>query len=392
MHRWFTLRSAAHLAALFGMFAFLMAGSAFGGDSWADTITVNLLGTGGGLYPCDTNSARAVDGDITTYCNMGVGGIVTVRFTDNIAVNDSGNDIKIYDCCNVHDEKISVAVSQDGFTFVSAPGWASLGPGASVEIDLADVGLSSAIAVKITDVSAGNNGWDLSMVDALHWPDITKEVTGGPDPILLSQASSQALNFQISVANSTGSPLDLGPFAFRDTVPAEFDLDPDAEDSADGSDDDVCADTVCDGVDISDQDCSDLVIWRSSGATKGKQPKLEPEHLQFQIAGSGILPDGEACVLTVYIKTDENPASARDKKATQYEPTSCPAGGAIYVNDGVTVIDTLTGAVLSDPMDPQTVACPACADHIDNDGDGLTDYPADPGCTDQNDNDEANGA
>ncbi len=33
---------------------------------------------------------------------------------------------------------------------------------------------------------------------------------------------------------------------------------------------------------------------------------------------------------------------------------------------------------------------PQCSDGIDNDGDGLTDYPADPGCADANDNDEFN--
>ncbi len=35
---------------------------------------------------------------------------------------------------------------------------------------------------------------------------------------------------------------------------------------------------------------------------------------------------------------------------------------------------------------------PQCSDGIDNDGDGLTDYPADPGCTSSSDNDETNTA
>ena len=33
---------------------------------------------------------------------------------------------------------------------------------------------------------------------------------------------------------------------------------------------------------------------------------------------------------------------------------------------------------------------PQCSDGIDNDGDGLIDFPADPGCDDANDNDETN--
>jgi len=32
---------------------------------------------------------------------------------------------------------------------------------------------------------------------------------------------------------------------------------------------------------------------------------------------------------------------------------------------------------------------PQCKDSVDNDGDGLTDYPADPECTDKNDNSES---
>lgn len=41
---------------------------------------------------------------------------------------------------------------------------------------------------------------------------------------------------------------------------------------------------------------------------------------------------------------------------------------------------------------PVQVPKAACADGLDNDGDGLSDYPADPGCTASDDNEEANGA
>ena len=42
-------------------------------------------------------------------------------------------------------------------------------------------------------------------------------------------------------------------------------------------------------------------------------------------------------------------------------------------------------------MGYDTSACmgSACSDGVDNDGDGFTDYPADPGCTSAADNDEA---
>jgi hypothetical protein len=42
------------------------------------------------------------------------------------------------------------------------------------------------------------------------------------------------------------------------------------------------------------------------------------------------------------------------------------------------------------PPPPPPPAAAACADGLDNDGDGLIDYPADPGCTSASDNDETN--
>lgn len=35
---------------------------------------------------------------------------------------------------------------------------------------------------------------------------------------------------------------------------------------------------------------------------------------------------------------------------------------------------------------------PQCSDGLDNDGDGVTDFPGDPGCTDAQDNDETDPA
>ncbi len=49
-----------------------------------------------------------------------------------------------------------------------------------------------------------------------------------------------------------------------------------------------------------------------------------------------------------------------------------------------------TDANDDDETDPP--ADPQCSDGIDNDGDGLTDYPDDPGCTDANDDDETDPA
>ena len=60
-------------------------------------------------------------------------------------------------------------------------------------------------------------------------------------------------------------------------------------------------------------------------------------------------------------------------------------------NDGDGLIDFPADPGCVDPadndeVDPTPLA--QCADGIDNDGDGLIDFPADPGCVDASDNDE----
>ena len=65
------------------------------------------------------------------------------------------------------------------------------------------------------------------------------------------------------------------------------------------------------------------------------------------------------------------------------------AGEDVYA----TAENTLAGEVESDPSPIIEVTgtgglTPACSDGMDNDGDGLTDFPADPGCVDANDLDE----
>ncbi|MEZ4402634.1 MAG: hypothetical protein R3B06_21615 [Kofleriaceae bacterium] len=53
------------------------------------------------------------------------------------------------------------------------------------------------------------------------------------------------------------------------------------------------------------------------------------------------------------------------------------------------VISCPTSFACSGPAGTRTCQMAACADGMDNDGDGRTDYPADPGCVNSSDNDEA---
>jgi len=74
-------------------------------------------------------------------------------------------------------------------------------------------------------------------------------------------------------------------------------------------------------------------------------------------------------------------------------PDGAPCGG----------VATNTARIAADPSlnDPNpenneatqatTVFCSQCQDGVDNDGDGATDFPADPGCFDKNDDDESDG-
>jgi hypothetical protein len=55
-------------------------------------------------------------------------------------------------------------------------------------------------------------------------------------------------------------------------------------------------------------------------------------------------------------------------------------GGVIRVNATTAVQTRVTTTTFVDPQGIAVVPPPACSDGVDNDGDGLVDYPADPGC------------
>jgi len=95
----------------------------------------------------------------------------------------------------------------------------------------------------------------------------------------------------------------------------------------------------------------------------------------------------------------ENIYAEQDGVTTASFPVSgsCGTPPVAQCNDG---IDNDGDGLTDFPADPgctdandndETDASPAaqCSDGIDNDGDGLTDFPADPGCTDANDNNES---
>ena len=78
-------------------------------------------------------------------------------------------------------------------------------------------------------------------------------------------------------------------------------------------------------------------------------------------------------------------SSTKDVGAKAPEQQSCSIGGALVLRPAANQPD-------DDPPPPPPPPAAACADGVDNDGDGRVDYPADPGCSSPSDNDESNTA
>ena len=97
---------------------------------------------------------------------LGVGGSVTVEFSDNVAINGPGMDISIIGDPD-NDEQIQVLVSVDGVT------WEDFGlVGELAELDLDILGLDFIRFIMIVDDEiagpTGNNSAEIDAIEALH--------------------------------------------------------------------------------------------------------------------------------------------------------------------------------------------------------------------------------
>ncbi len=104
---------------------------------------------------------------LTGFLNLGVGGVIVLKFVNNIAVDGPGNDLEIYGD-PMNDEQWIVEASAD------CSSYKSFGQvGERVSLDLAKVGLTSARCIRITDKGRGaagstSPGTELDAVEALH--------------------------------------------------------------------------------------------------------------------------------------------------------------------------------------------------------------------------------
>ena len=102
------------------------------------------------------------------FVSLGMGGLITLAFLDNFVINEPGPDLRIWGGPN-EDDLLYVEVSDDGYRFESF----GLVP-QMADLDLADIGLESAVFVKIQDdgtqVQEGtaSPGAELDAVEALH--------------------------------------------------------------------------------------------------------------------------------------------------------------------------------------------------------------------------------
>lgn len=111
--------------------------------------------------------SNAADG----FVSLGINGSIIIAFGGDV-YDEAGDDIMVYEtsfsgdtCGRSDDERASIAVSQDGTTWVSVTDICRDGA-----IDLAGLGLDYVTQIKITDISTNSNsdGYDVDGVEALN--------------------------------------------------------------------------------------------------------------------------------------------------------------------------------------------------------------------------------
>lgn len=202
----------------------------------------------------------------------------------------------------------------------------------------------------------------------------SKTLISGPDPVGTGKDAPSVFILSIDLDAGVDSSCDI-----VDVLPAEFDVSATGVCSAGSVGDSCAADVDCDTeLDALDGictpplsvSCGEVTASRNKGAGKGKQPKLEPEFLNWDLdAGTACAGDGSEN-LTIVVVTDLNPGHG--KRGIQfYEPTSC---GPLSLNDGAEIVCSDDSEYL--PSDPIVVA--TCEDEadttncVDGDDDGWS--------------------
>lgn len=175
--------------------------------------------------------------------------------------------------------------------------------------------------------------------------------------VQVSRASAQHFQFKITIRND-GEGGAIDGLKIFDVVGAEFDPDPDAEDGTiDEFITNPCPDGVdCDGID----DTAGTGVCTASINEHDSDRKLDPHFIRIVLND---LEAGETCIVTVWVVTSQNPASAKGNKDPQWEPTSCDLVMApdlfntFTLNEGVKVFDPDSEMRLLGPVGSLQLTC-----------------------------------
>jgi hypothetical protein len=282
------------------------------------------------------------------------GDFIQLDFDDNLCFEsgDTSDDLIVYEYLG--DETYTVAVGLQG-SLLSGPVAASGDGGESVDLSGVASGVFNTVKVVSTSNGGTSPGADIDAAECLFnldQADIVKTHTGLTDIEVGVDLEQTGYSFTIDIMNNTGIDGALNDLVFVDSVPGEFDLDPVAEDAADGTPDDGCADGTCDGIDTTLAGNCSVTASTSNGAEKQGRSKLEPEIITIDPIN---LDDGASCTVEVFAKTDAK--TFPKGRSPAFAPTSCPEDpGVIVLNDGVRVFDDAMTLLLHDD-DMLTLDC-----------------------------------
>ena len=346
------MRTLASLLAVAAIAAFGLATPAMA-DPNADV--VESFTTVAGSSGNGTEATGGVNGSATSLGFNGGGGALILRFTDNTCLTvASSNDVTVTEISTISDD-YTIAVGLIGQNLVT--------DGTGTGTTSFDVSTQAPVAfnrISLTatnDADGDNSGAEIDALTCLNNFDfgtafITKTNVGSGNITIQAKGAIsnglQSVVFDITIVNTNGE--DLSDIVFEDVLPAEFDLDPVAEDVADGGGIDACAsgDGVCDGVMVSGgtnpEKCTATGAEHTNQGKSGKPFKLQPDIVSITDITLG---DDESCEITVWAMTDQK--SDKTNKVN-FTPTECNEGSFIFLNEGVEVIDTMGTVETSDDV------------------------------------------
>lgn len=158
LHAWKLITVATAFALLF---ALTLTAAQASGDPWGDGTTADA-----GIDGSASAAEGAPDGSyVQIGTEAGTGGELTVNFSNNVAFNGAGADIRVHAVADGDPASATIAVSSNGSTFVSAGTFQDT---ADADIDLDALGLEFATHVRVTYSSGAFPGYNLDAVEALH--------------------------------------------------------------------------------------------------------------------------------------------------------------------------------------------------------------------------------